>query len=104
MVDDLNHNWLNVSQLCDKGNRVTFESKKCFVTHVEENKVIFNGEKVDNIYTIDLSSLTNQGVKCLVVIKDDTWMWHKRFGHASMKLIEDLSKGYHVMILPKVKF
>ena len=69
LVDGLKHNLVCVSQLCDKGNRVTFELKKCFVTHVEENKVIFNGERVNNAYTIDLSSLTNQGVECFVVIK-----------------------------------
>ena len=51
-----------------------------------------------------LSSLTNQGVECFVAIKDDTWMWHRRFGHASMDLIGDLSKGDHVIGLPKVKF
>ena len=83
---------------------MTFESKKYFITHVEENKVIFNSERGNNIYTIDLSSLTNKGVECLVAIKDDIWMWHRRFGHASMELIEDLSKGDHIIILPKVKF
>ena len=87
-----------------KSNRVTFESKKYFVTHVEENKIIFNGERVNNVYTIDLTSLTNQGVECLVVIKDDTWIWHRRFNHASMELIGDQSKGDHGIIFPKVKF
>ena len=71
---------------------MTFESKKYFITHVEENKVIFNGERVNNVYTIDLSSLTNQGIECLVTIKDGTWMWNRRFGHSSMELIRDLNK------------
>ena len=43
---------------------------------MEENKVIFNDKRVNNAYTIDLSSLTNQGVEYFVTIKDDTWMWH----------------------------
>ena len=59
---------------------------------MKENKVIFNRERVNNIYTIDLSSLTNQGVECLVTIKDGTWMWNKKFGHTSMELIGDLNK------------
>ena len=71
LVDGLKHNLLSVSQLCDKGNRVTFKPKECFVSHMEENKVIFKGERVNNVYTIDLSSLTNQGVECFVAIKDD---------------------------------
>ena len=60
LVDGLKHNLLSVSQLCDKGNIVIFEPKECFVTYMEENKVIFKGERVNNVYTIDLSSLTNQ--------------------------------------------
>ena len=71
---------------------------------MEENKVIFKGERVNNVYTIDLSSLTNQGVECFIAIKDDTWMWHRRLGHTSMDLIGDLNKGDHVIGLPKVKF
>ena len=104
LVNGLKHNLLSISQLCDKGNRVIFEPKKCFVTHMEENKVIFKGERVDNVYIIDLSSLTNQSVECFIAIKDDTWMWHRRLGHASMDLIGDSSKGDHVIGLPKVKF
>ena len=30
--------------------------------------------------------------------------WHRRLSHASMELIGDLSKGDHVIILPKVNF
>ena len=59
LVDGLQHNLLSISQLCNKGNRVIFKPKECFVTHMEENKVIFKGERVNNVYTIDLSSLTN---------------------------------------------
>ena len=31
LVKNLKHNLLSISQLCDKGNRVIFESKTCFV-------------------------------------------------------------------------
>ena len=104
LVNGLKQNLLSVNQLYDKGNRVTFELKKCFVTHMAKNKVIFKRERVNNFYTIDLSSLTNQDVKCFVAIKNDSMMWHRKLGHTSMELIGDLSKGDHVIGLPKVKF
>ena len=104
LVEGLKHNLLSVSQLCDKGNRVIFEPKECFVTYMKENKVIFKGERVNNVYTIDLSSLTNQGVECFVAFKDDSWMWHRKLSHASMELIGDLNKGDHVIGLPKMRF
>ena len=59
LVEGLKHNLLSVSQLCDKGNRVIFEPKEYFITHIEKKKVIFKGERVNNVYIIDLSSLTN---------------------------------------------
>ena len=60
---------------------------------MEENKVIFNGERVNNVHTINLSCLTNKGVEYFVAIKDNTWMLHRWLGHASMDLIRDLRKG-----------
>ena len=104
LIDGLKHNLLSVSQLCDKGNRVIFKSKECFITHMEENKVIFKGERVNNVYTIDLSSLTNQSVECFIAIKVDSCIWHRRLGHTSIELIGDLNKGDHAIGLPKVKF
>jgi hypothetical protein len=29
LVEDMKHNILSVSQMCDKGNKVTFDSQKC---------------------------------------------------------------------------
>ena len=36
---------------------------------MEKNKVIFNDKRVNNAYTIDLSFLTNQGVKYLLLLR-----------------------------------
>jgi len=34
LVDDLKHNLLSVSQLCDKDNLVVFSSKQCLVVNI----------------------------------------------------------------------
>ena len=39
-VDGLKYNLLNISQLCDMGNKVTFYPKNCFVCSLNEDKVI----------------------------------------------------------------
>ena len=39
-VDGLKHNLLSISQLCDIGNKVTFYPKNCFVSSLNEDKVI----------------------------------------------------------------
>ncbi|XP_057986698.1 uncharacterized protein LOC131171245 [Hevea brasiliensis] len=40
LVDGLKHNLLSVSQLCDKGCGVVFESKSCFVSRMSDNKML----------------------------------------------------------------
>ena len=78
LVDGLKHNLLSISQLCDMGNKVTFYPKNCFVTSLDEDKVIFSGERVDNVYVIDLNKIDNKDIKCLMSISHDTWTWHRR--------------------------
>ena len=46
LVISLKHNLLSISQLCDMGNKVTFYPENYFVSSLDEDKVIFNGEKV----------------------------------------------------------
>ena len=53
-VDGLKHNLLSISQLCDMRNKVTFYPKNYFVSSLDEDKVLFSGERVDNVYVIDL--------------------------------------------------
>ena len=42
------------------GNKVTFYPKNCFVSSLDEYKVIFNGQRVDNVYIIDLNKIDNK--------------------------------------------
>ena len=53
---------LSISQLCDIGNKVTFYLKNCFVSSLDEDKVIFSGERVDNVYVIDLNKIDNKDI------------------------------------------
>ena len=71
-VDGLKYNLLSISQLCDMGNKVTFYPKNCFVSSLDEDKVFFSGERVDNVYVIDLNKIDNKDVKCLMSISHDT--------------------------------
>ena len=85
-VDGLKHNFLSISQLYDMENKVTFYSKNYFVSIIDENKIIFSGERVDNVYVINLNKIDNKDIKCLMSIFYDTWTWHRRLGHANFVL------------------
>ena len=49
---------------------------------------------------IDLNNKPCLDSKCLVSMNDDSWIWHKRFAHANMDLIDKLSKNDLVFGLP----
>ena len=68
-VEGLTYNLLSISQLCDKGFHVKFESSKCYVLDKDDN-VLFVACRTNDIYTCVLDSIVNHHVKCLSVVKD----------------------------------
>ena len=60
LVNNLKHNLLNISQLCDKSYRIVFESSKCLIENAYSKDIIFVGERKDNVYTIDVEKFSNQ--------------------------------------------
>jgi len=103
LVSNLKHNLLSISQLCDKGFKVIFESNYCMIKDTND-KMLFIAYRVDNVYTIDFNDICSQDVKCLAAINESSWLWHRRLGHASMELLSNLSRHELVKGLPKTKF
>ena len=91
LVDELEHNLLSISQLCDRGNRVIFDSAICSIESIKDNKTLFVGQRVENVYifTID-DAPTNE--TCLAAMNDNGLLWHRRLGHAHINLISKLVK------------
>ncbi|RDX73915.1 hypothetical protein CR513_46399, partial [Mucuna pruriens] len=90
-VKGLKHNLLSISQLCDSGYDVSFNKGECIVKDYKSS-IIFSVKRLNTLYKIDMTNLTNQNVTCLVSINDDHWTWHKKLGHASLRLISKLKK------------
>lgn len=57
LVDGLNHHLLSISQLCDKGNSVTFDSYGCRVIKSKCDQTIFATSRSGNIYTVNLNKI-----------------------------------------------
>ena len=55
LIDSLKHNLLNISQLCDKGFKVIFESPHCIIKESQNDKIVFMGHRNENVYTIYIS-------------------------------------------------
>ena len=104
LVEGLNYNLLSISQLCDKGNKVIFETAKCEVIDAKTNEVKFEGQRLNNLYIIDLKNTENRNL-CLVANKSNpAWLWHRRLGHASFSVLRKLSQLQLVKGLPNLKF
>ncbi|VFQ68286.1 unnamed protein product [Cuscuta campestris] len=80
LVKGLKHNLLSISQLCDKGNRVTFTSSHCLVERLCDKKIILTGDRINNIYMINLDSTSSDFAHCLMTREEEMWLWHKRIG------------------------
>ena len=103
-MDGLKHNLLNISQLCDKGNKVTFTFAGCKVKKVDTKEVILTANKYKNVPKEDILDMPGSKLKCLGVIANDPLLWHKRLGHVSLNQLNKLASKDMVIGLPKTKF
>ena len=103
LVDGLKHNLLSISQLCDKGFKVIFESSHCIIKDSQNDKIIFMGHRNENVYTIDISKYESHN-RCFSSMHDESWFWHRILGHVNMNFITQLNKNELVRGLPKIFF
>ena len=92
-----------VSQLCDKGYLVSFDSQKCLIEHKHDINIKHVGHRVNNVYMIDLS-IKQENNHCFLSKDDDPWLWHKRIAHINMDHLNKLISKDLVVGLPKLKF
>ncbi|KAH9679831.1 hypothetical protein KPL71_026290 [Citrus sinensis] len=103
LVENLKHNLISISQLCDKGYKVIFDKFSCVIENSCDGKTLFVGNRCGNVYIIDIECASSLD-KCFSALHDDCWLWHRRLGHASMDLISKISKDDLVKGLPKIGF
>ena len=101
LVENLKHNLLSISQLCDKDYIVKFDKDKCSICDLNGN-VLLIGIRHQNVYVIDFDDLSNH--KCLSAMHDVVNLWHKKLGHLNFKAMHKLAKYELVKGLPKSKF
>jgi len=101
-VEGLKHNLLNISQLCDKGYKVTFKPNNCEIYLSNSQEVLLVGKRVNNVYLLDKLNPTSIGY--LLTKYEESWLWHRRIGHIHMHHLNKLISNDLVAGLPKIKF
>ena len=59
----------------------------------------------ENVYVIYIDEIVLNNESCLIANDvNDSWLWHRRLGHTSMKTLSKLVKNDLVIGLPKLTF
>ncbi|GJV21485.1 retrovirus-related pol polyprotein from transposon TNT 1-94 [Tanacetum coccineum] len=94
-------NIIGKGQICDNKCRVTFSEHDSEIT--KDGKVIGRGIRKKGLYVMKLGNKPKDQI-CLATIDENSTLWHKRLGHANMRLIQSLASKKLNRNLPKLKF
>ena len=100
-VSGLAYNLISIGQLCDKDLNVKFSKHESLIC--KDDKVLVKDVWRNGLYTCRLGDNPNTQV-CLASIIDNSTLWHRRLGHANMRLLQKLTSNELVRDLPNVKF
>ncbi|GJT79947.1 retrovirus-related pol polyprotein from transposon TNT 1-94 [Tanacetum coccineum] len=100
-VDNLGFNLLSIGQICDNKCKVTFSEHDSEITR--NGKVIGRGIRKKGLYVMKLGNKPKDQI-CLATIDENSTLWHRRLGHANMRLIQSLASKELVRNLPRLKF
>ncbi|GKB64398.1 retrovirus-related pol polyprotein from transposon TNT 1-94 [Tanacetum coccineum] len=100
-VENLSFNLLSVSQICDKKCKVLFSETNSEI--IKDGITIGKGIRKHGLYIMKMGNSPKDAL-CLTSIDDTSTLWHRRLGHANMRLIQSLSSKELVRNLPKLKF
>ncbi|GJT81559.1 retrovirus-related pol polyprotein from transposon TNT 1-94 [Tanacetum coccineum] len=98
---NLRGNIIGKGQICDNKCRVTFSEHDSEIT--KDGKVIGKGIRKKGLYVMKLGNKPKDQI-CLATIDENSTLWHRRLGHANMRLIQSLASKELVRNLPKLKF
>ncbi|GJT42470.1 retrovirus-related pol polyprotein from transposon TNT 1-94 [Tanacetum coccineum] len=98
---NLRSNIIGKGQICDNKCRVTFSEHDSEIT--KDGKVIGRGIRKKGLYVMKLGNKPKDQI-CLATIDENSTLWHRRLGHANMRLIQSLASKELVRNLPMLKF
>ncbi|GJT20813.1 retrovirus-related pol polyprotein from transposon TNT 1-94 [Tanacetum coccineum] len=98
---NLHGNIIDKGKICDNKCRVTFSEHDSEIT--KDGKVIGRGIRKKGLYVMKLGNKPKDKI-CLATIDENSTLWHRRLGHANMRLIQSFASKELVRNLPKLKF
>ncbi|KAI3815544.1 hypothetical protein L1987_15215 [Smallanthus sonchifolius] len=110
--EQLKHNLLSVSQMCDKEYSVMFNTSECLVLkpgfEVLDDWILMRAPRTNDTYQIDMSvaTTTSSVATCLLTkaTELDSILWHRKLGHISYRKMNHLVRNGLVTGIPKLRF
>ena len=56
LVEGLKHSLLSISQLCDRGYKITFEPEQYIIADSESTETVLVGKRVSNVYMLNVQA------------------------------------------------
>ncbi|KAL4362450.1 hypothetical protein GQ457_04G012430 [Hibiscus cannabinus] len=98
LVPDLNESLLSVAQMVRNGYSLVFENNHCTIMDPEK-KEIANVPMENKSFALKWDS-TAEGAHA--IHSNDTWLWHRRYGHFNMRALCELHKKNMVRDFPSI--
>lgn len=99
-VPTLAHNLLSVGQLMTSGYSVVFDDNACDIRDKKSGRTIARVPMTQNkMFPLDIS---NVGTALVVKGKNETNLWHLRYGHLNVNGLKLLVQKDMVIGLPKI--
>ena len=89
LAQSLGYNLMSISKLCDMGMLVLFSASRCVLFSQDNYTFIFERYRKGDLYIVDFS-LGSAISTCLMAKATSGWLWHRRLGHAGMKILQTL--------------
>nr|GFA06484.1 retrovirus-related Pol polyprotein from transposon TNT 1-94 [Tanacetum cinerariifolium] len=100
-VSGLAFNLIRVGQLYDDDCVVSFSKVKCDIS--KNGKLLAKGHRRNGLYTCKLGDSFKQQI-CRAPVMDNSMFWHRRLGHANMRLVQNIASNELVRNLTKLSF
>jgi len=99
LVENIKPNLLSVSQTCDQGHILTFDSHKCeIIREYTGNLVAVAPRTSNNVYILDME----REEKWCLGQEAESWLWYRRLGNISFENLIKSNNNEAVRDLPKV--
>ncbi|KAE8723715.1 hypothetical protein F3Y22_tig00011820pilonHSYRG00004 [Hibiscus syriacus] len=73
------------------------------VIDIASNQIMLVGHRIGNIYMVHLDSIDMTNLCLVAKDEHDSWLWHRRLGHASMSVLQRLIQVRHDVEEPSSK-